>query len=107
MGKMASKFEVNDIIVMISTRGIYPSYFSLAKFLGADIGGKWKRYSLPTPQDGNIAKILKITSHVAFLDGPDIALIEMCEDEHRQYLLGLDYMKLKKRQFLDDSLFEI
>ena len=98
--KYKKKFKIGDRIKVIAPGQIYSTFKDMAKFLGADVGGKWKPRSV---SEGD--NTLKITGHVLNISDDDHILIEL--DNGQQWIISPAGLKKKDIILLPEELFEI
>lgn len=93
------KFKIGDKIKVIAPGQIYSTYKDMAKELGADVGGKWKRRSVA---EGNYT--FREKGHVLNISDRGHILIEL--DGGEQWIISQDGLK-KIDVILPEDLFEI
>lgn len=91
-------FKIGDTIKVIDSGALYSSYEEMAKQLGADIDGKWKRNGVKKNIKGKTGVIKNITPYARYI------LIEL--DSGHQWIIGPTGIE-KIDIILPDEMFEI
>lgn len=95
-------FEIGNSIKVINTGQLYSSYLDMAKLLGADIDGRWKKRSVDqgdaiNNEKGRILNISNSNYHI---------LIQLF-DGGTQWIINPHGLKKIDFNYLPEELFEV